>query len=126
MMDALQKADIATWFDLGLMLDRLRDGRATPSLSFDDDFDAFAQHTSAGVGLVTFHCSVVEIGKYAKAMARVLPEPQLHMITGRFDVGAEPGSSFTCCPKWTGSLAGTSTGTSSTIAWSGEALSTTH
>ena len=90
MMDALQKADIATWFDLGLMLDRLRDGRATPSLSFDDDFDAFAQHTSAGVGLVTFHCSVVEIGKYAKAMARVLPEPQLHMITGRFDVGAEP------------------------------------
>ncbi|MBD3852673.1 MAG: hypothetical protein IFK93_15310, partial [Acidobacteria bacterium] len=94
MMDALRKADIATWFDLGLMLDRLRDGRGTPSLSFDDDFDTFARHISAGVGLVTFHCSVdgvtVEIGKYAEAMARVLPEPQLHMITGRFDVRAEP------------------------------------
>ena len=48
MMDALQKANIATWFDLGLMLDRLRDGRATPSLSFDDDFDTFARsHTEA-------------------------------------------------------------------------------
>jgi hypothetical protein len=94
MMDALRNEGITTWFDLGLMLDRLRDGRGTPSLSFDDDFDTFARHISLGVGLVTFHCSVdgvtVEIGKYAEAMRRVLPEPQLHMITGRFDVRAEP------------------------------------
>lgn len=93
-MDALRSEGIATWFDLGLMLDRLRDGRHTPSLSFDDDFDAFARHISRGVGLVTFHCSVdgvtVEIGKYAEALQRILPESQLYLITGRFDVRAEP------------------------------------
>ncbi len=94
MMDALRNEGITTWFDLGLMLDRLRDGRGTPSLSFDDDFPAFARHVSRGVGLVTFHCTVdgvtVEIGKYAEAMRRALPEPRLHMIMGRFDVRAEP------------------------------------
>jgi hypothetical protein len=94
MMDALRNQGIATWFDLGLMLDRLRDGRHTPSLNFDGDFDAFARHIGRGVGLVTFHCSVdgvtVEIGKYAEALQRILPESQLHLITGRFDVRAEP------------------------------------
>ena len=93
-MEALRTEGIATWFDLGLMLDRLRDGRGTPSLSFDDDFDTFARHVSHGVGLVTFHCSVdgvtVEIGKYAEAMRCLLPEPKLHMIVGRFDVRAAP------------------------------------
>ncbi len=56
MMDALRNEGITTWFDLGLMLDRLRDGRGTPSRSFDDDFDTFARHISLGVVLVTFHC----------------------------------------------------------------------
>ncbi len=69
MMDVLRSESITTWFDLGLLLDRLRDGRDTPSLIFDDDFDAFTQDVSRGVGLVTFHCSVdgvtVEIAKYA-------------------------------------------------------------
>ncbi len=94
MIDTLRDEGITTWFDLGLMLDRLRDGRGTPSLNFDDDFDAFARHISRGVGLVTFYCSVdgvtVEIAKYAEAMRHVLPEPRLHLITGRFDVRAEP------------------------------------
>ncbi len=94
MMDVLRGEGITTWFDLGLLLDRLRDGRDTPSLIFDDDFDAFTQDVSRGVGLVTFHCSVdgvtVEIAKYAEAMRRVLSEPRLHIITGRFDVRAEP------------------------------------
>ena len=92
-MDALRSEGITTWFDLGLMLDRLRDGRDTPGLIFDDNFDAFTRHICHGVGLVTFHCSVdgvtVEIAKYAEAMRRVLSEPQLHMITGHFDVRAE-------------------------------------
>ena len=75
MIDALRDERITTWFDLGLMLDRLRDGRGTPSLNFDDDFDAFARHISRGVGLVTFYGSVdgvtVEIAKYAEAMRHV-------------------------------------------------------
>ena len=133
MIDALRDERITTWFDLGLMLDRLRDGRGTPSLNFDDDFDAFARHISRGVGLVTFHCSVdgvtVEIAKYAEAMRHVLPELQLHMITGRFDVALNrswvPESSATSCPKLTDLLTGTSTGTSSIVTWSEEALSTT-
>jgi len=93
-MDAVRSEGITTWFDLGLRLDRLRDGCVTPSLAFDDDFDAFVRHISRGVGLVTFHCSVdavtVEVAKYAEAMRRILPEPRPHMITGRFDVRAEP------------------------------------
>ncbi len=94
MMDALRSEGITTWFDLGLMLDRLRDGRDTPRLIFDDNVDAFTRHICHGVGLVTFSCSVdgvtAEIAKYAEAMRRVLPAPQLHMIVGHFDVRAEP------------------------------------
>ena len=92
MMEALRKADVATWFELGLMLDRLRDGRATPSPSFEGDFGAFARYASAGVGLVTFHWLMddVEIGRYAEAMSHILPDLQLHVITGRFDVRTEP------------------------------------
>ena len=74
MMDALRSEGITTWFDLGLMLDRLRDGRDTPSLIFGDNFDAFTRHIGHGVGLVTFHCAVdgvtAEIAKYAEAMRR--------------------------------------------------------
>ena len=92
MMEALGKVDVATWFDLGLMLDRLRDGRATPSPSFEGDFDAFARYASAGVGLVTFHCLMddVETARYAEAISHTLPDLQLHLITGRFDVRPEP------------------------------------
>ena len=93
MMDALRREDITTWFDLGLMLDRLRDGHDTPSLVVDEDFDGFTEHVSNGVGIVTFHCSVdgvtVEIGKYVEALRRVLPKPRIHVIAGRFDVRAE-------------------------------------
>jgi hypothetical protein len=41
MMDALRREGITTWFDLGLMLDRLRDQRETPGMIFDEDYDAF-------------------------------------------------------------------------------------
>ncbi len=94
MMDALRSEGIATWFDLGLMLDRLRDGRRTPSVTFDGDYESFAGRISQGIGLVTFHCSVdgvtVEIAKYAEAMRDVLPDPRLHLIVGRIDERAEP------------------------------------
>ncbi len=52
LMDALRSEGITTWFNLGLMLDRLRDGRDTPRLIFNDNFDAFTQHICHGVGLV--------------------------------------------------------------------------
>ena len=92
-MDALRREGITTWFDLGLMLDRLRDQRETPGMIFDEDYDAFTRHLTHGIGFVTFHCSVdgatVEIAKYARAMRRVLPNPRIHLIAGRFDVRAD-------------------------------------
>jgi glycosyltransferase involved in cell wall biosynthesis len=100
MMDALRNEGITTWFDLGLMLDRLRDGRDTPGFVFDGDFKAFTRHAARGVGFVTFQFAVdgvtVEVAKYAEAMRRVLPQPRLHAIAGQFDVRAEPilGSVF--------------------------------
>ena len=99
-MDALRNEGITTWFDLGLMLDRLRDGSDTPGIVFDGDFNAFTRHAARGVGFVTFHFAVdgvtVEVAKYAAAMRRVLPRPRLHAIAGQFDVRAEPilGSDF--------------------------------
>ena len=93
-MDALRNEGITTWFDLGLMLDRLRDGRDTPGFVFTGDFKSFTRQAARGLGFVTFQFAVdgvtVEVAKYAEAMRSILPKPRLHAIAGRFDVRAEP------------------------------------
>ena len=76
MIEALRAERIETWFDLGLMLDRLREDRAVPGIIAPPDFESFARELQRGVGFVTFKLGVdgvsMEIAKYADAL-RVLP-----------------------------------------------------
>ncbi len=58
MIEALRAERIETWFDLGLMLDRLREDRAVPAIVAPPDFESFARDLKRGVGFVTFELGV--------------------------------------------------------------------
>jgi glycosyltransferase involved in cell wall biosynthesis len=85
----LRAEGVATWFDLGLLLDRLRDGRRVPSTRGPRDRRAFRHKLARGVAFVTYEYAIdgvtMEIAKYANALQRVLPDPAIHFIAGNFD-----------------------------------------
>ncbi len=89
LVDSLRAEQITTWFDLGLLLDRLREERAVPSARLPADRRAFEQKLSRGIAFLTFSYSVdgvtMEALKYADAFKRFLPDPKLHFIGGEFD-----------------------------------------
>jgi len=85
----LRGEELQTWFDLGLLLDRLRDGRRVPSVRAPKDRRAFHHKLARGVAFVTYEFAIdgvtMEIAKYAAAIQRVLPDPEIHFVGGRFD-----------------------------------------
>jgi len=83
----LRGENIETWFDLGLLLDRLREERAYPPIQRDGSFYLFKEELkSGGVALLTFHFMVdgvtIEAEKYAALMRRNIPGIPLHFIAG--------------------------------------------
>ncbi len=88
MLAVLRAARVETWFDLGLILDRLREDRAVPGIVAPPDFDAFVHDLQRGIGFVTFDFGVdgvsMEIAKYAEALRTLMPEVRVHYIAGRF------------------------------------------
>ena len=89
LLDDLKAEDVTTWFDLGLLLDRLREDRAVPSARAPTDRRAFAERLARGVAFVTYSYTVdgvtMEVLKYASALTHILPNPRLHFVGGHFD-----------------------------------------
>ncbi len=90
MMSALKSEKIETWFDLGFHIDRIRENRdISPTDTFNiDEFDKFKEQISRGIAFLTFNYSVdgvtFEIGKYAKALQRIIKDISIHFISGKF------------------------------------------
>ena len=86
MMNALQKEEINTWFDLGLFLDRLKD-RASQA-GYSGSFDDFKQQITkeGGVGFVTFYYAIdgitIELEKYTTELNKILPDVPIYFIGG--------------------------------------------
>ncbi len=93
MLAALREETVDTWFDLGLFLDRLREGRRTPNCSAPPDRPAFERDLATGIAFVTFNIGIdgvsVEIGKYAEALRLFLGNPKLHFISAFFEESSE-------------------------------------
>lgn len=89
LLESLEAEGVKTWFDLGLLLDRLREGRAVPSARAPADRRAFNERLARGVAFVTYSYTVdgvtMEVLKYASALADILPDPKLHFVGGQFD-----------------------------------------
>jgi glycosyltransferase involved in cell wall biosynthesis len=89
----LRAEGVATWFELGLLLDRLREGRRVPCTRAPKDPTTFRHKLARGVAFVTYEYAIdgvtMEIAKYAAALQRVLPDPAIHFVAGRFDSRAE-------------------------------------
>jgi glycosyltransferase involved in cell wall biosynthesis len=89
MLASLNDEDIATWFDLGLFIDRLRGSRPSPECRPSANLPAFERDVAAGIAFVTFDIGIdgvsMEIAKYAKALRLSLRNPKLHYIAGDFE-----------------------------------------
>jgi hypothetical protein len=84
----LSKENIATWFDLGLFLDRFREELDYPSIQRKGSFEEFREDLrNGGVAFLTFHYMVdgvtVEVEKYASLMKRTIPGIPVHYIAGQ-------------------------------------------
>ena len=89
MLASLREEKIATWFDLGLFLDRLREDPPSPARRAPADLPAFERDIAAGVGFLTFDFGIdgvsMEIAKYAEALRLFLGNPKIHYIAGHFE-----------------------------------------
>ncbi len=89
MLASLRQETVATWFDLGLFLDRLREDRPGLTCRAPADLPAFERDVAAGVGFLTFNFGIdgvsMEIAKYAEALRRFLGNPKIHYIAGHFE-----------------------------------------
>ncbi len=93
MLASLREEDVSTWFDLGLLLDRLREDRPNPARRASADLSAFERDVATGVGFVTFDFGIdgvsTEIAKYAEALRLFLDNPKIHYIGGHFEESAD-------------------------------------
>ncbi len=86
MISDLRTENVETWFDLGLLIDRVREGRRTAGVK--GDFAKFKLRIARGTAFVTFRFGVdgvtMEIAKYTRGLASVLPDAKFHYIAGDF------------------------------------------
>ncbi len=81
-----------TWFDMGLLLDRLRDNRPNRWRHHTPSFNKFKKNLQKGIAFLTFDNGIdgvsIEISKYAIAFERLLKEgrklPKIHTIAGKY------------------------------------------
>ncbi len=89
MLASLREEKVATWFDLGLFLDRLREDGPGSACRAPAELRAFKQDIASGVGLLTFDFGIdgvsMEIVKYAEALRLFLGNPKIHYIAGHFE-----------------------------------------
>ncbi|MFV1994322.1 MAG: glycosyltransferase, partial [Verrucomicrobiales bacterium] len=101
MISELRAENVETWFDLGLLIDRLREDRSEGA-PFDGDFTEFKRRVARGIAFVTFSYGVdgvtMEVAKYARSFAGLLPGARIHYIAGEFaeltQSILDPGSSW--------------------------------
>ena len=87
MISDLRAENIETWFDLGLLIDRLREDRPEGA-SVEGDFEEFKRRIARGIAFVTFSYGVdgvtMEVAKYARSFGTLLPGAKIHYIAGEF------------------------------------------
>ncbi|MBN4073043.1 phosphodiester glycosidase family protein [Crocinitomix catalasitica] len=85
MLKKLKKEDIKTWFDLGLLIDRIRE--SPPSIKFYGGQKEYkAQIEKGGIGLLSFYFTIdgitVEANKYTHVLKTIFPDTKIHYIAG--------------------------------------------
>ncbi len=89
MLSLLKSERITTWFDLGIFIDRIRETKPLPAVTFNGTFKEFKEQiTNGGIAFITFLFSVdgvtIEAEKYAKILRRILNNVKIHYISGKF------------------------------------------
>ncbi len=75
MKQRLQEESVHTWFDMGLLLDRIRDNRK-PLENLPQSFKKFKDNLQSGIAFVTFDFGIdgvtIEIEKYSEIFTRIV------------------------------------------------------
>ncbi len=85
MLESLKNEKVNTWFDLGLLLDRIREN--PPRANFPGSQKAFNKHIrKGGVGILSFYFTIdgitVEAAKYSRVLKNIFPKTKIHYIAG--------------------------------------------
>ncbi|RMG29569.1 MAG: hypothetical protein D6732_17460, partial [Methanobacteriota archaeon] len=88
-MERLRAEAIHTWFDLGLFIDRFKENREVPAVSFSGAFEDFLRFIKeGGIAFVSFFYSVdgvsIECEKYANSFRAMFKNIPIHYISGIF------------------------------------------
>ena len=87
MLSMLRSEKVETWFELGLLIDRLRENRLAPP-PVEDTFSEFKKRLGRGTAFITFDYGVdgvtMEVAKYARSLTSLLPNARIHYIAGAF------------------------------------------
>ncbi|MCH8133126.1 MAG: phosphodiester glycosidase family protein [Myxococcales bacterium] len=93
MLARLRAEPVNTWFELGLLIDRLREDRDVAVVRAAGDFEHFKRELSHAIAFLTFEYGIdgvsMEIAKYARALQTVLPGAKFHYIGGSFTEQAD-------------------------------------
>ena len=93
MLASLRAESVTTWFDLGLLLDRLREDPSGPTIRAAAELPAFERDIASGIAFLTFEIGIdgvsMEIAKYAEALRLFLGDPKIHYIAGHFETFAD-------------------------------------
>lgn len=91
LLKALHEEKVETWFDIGLLLDRLKEDQKPFELP--STYDRFRKGVAKGIGFVAFDFGIdgvsIEVSKYAKAFTKLLEKesnitPKFSCIGGHF------------------------------------------
>jgi hypothetical protein len=84
----LKSEKLETWFDLGLFIDRFKEGQPYPSVIQEGSYNDYLEGLRRkGIGFLTFHYMVdgvtIEVNKYASLFRRIVPGIPVHFIAGK-------------------------------------------
>ena len=93
----LKRENINTWFDMGLLLDRIRDSRK-PITHLPDSFESYKSLLQNGIAFITFEFGIngvsIEIAKYSQVFSNLIKksvgiDPLIFWIGGEFNLKSD-------------------------------------
>lgn len=89
LLEKLRCEKINTWFDLGIFLDRFKESKPLPTVTYTGTFeDCLKDLSGSSMGFITFMYSIdgvtIEIEKYTKVFKKLLGGIDVHYIGGKF------------------------------------------
>ena len=94
MMNVWNQEERNTWFDLGLFVDKFKENKPIPVVTYTVKYSDFIKEIQkGGIAFISFHFTIdgvtIEAEKYAQMFRKRLSIKKIHYISGQFYPGSE-------------------------------------